>query len=269
MNTQFYTLRALTPLHAGAGDANFGIIDKHVQRDSLTELPTIFASSVKGSLRQLCTTSTGISDDAVTTIFGSDNAKGSEAGSDTLQQGRYIFYQAKLLALPIRSSHELYYLAVTPPLISELIEDMTLHGIDTALLDDLKRLAGMTGNEARYFSKNHGKIHLEDISASHAGDTAPAHAIFGDRLAVLPVDAFARLAKELPTVARNSLNNGISENLWYEEIVPREARFYLPVTALTEDSELLNGALANANNLVQIGGNATVGFGLCQWEKLQ
>lgn len=268
MNTQFYTLRALTPLHAGAGDANFGIIDKHVQRDSLTELPTIFASSVKGSLRQLCATSAGVSADDVVTIFGSDNAKGSEAGSETLRQGRYIFYQAKLLALPIRSSHELYYLAVTPPLIQELIEDLSLHGSESALKDDLVQLAKMNEDGARYFGRSHGKIHLENVSATHADSRTPAHAIFGDRLAVLPVNDFARLAKELPTVARNSLNNGISENLWYEEIVPREARFYLPITATTEDGELLNGALANVNNLVQIGGNATVGFGLCQWEKL-
>ena len=96
MHTQFYTLRALTPLHAGAGDANFGIIDKHVQRDSLTELPTIFASSIKGSLRQLCEVSAQVGKDTVRTIFGSDNPKG-EAGATTLQQGQYIFYPGKTI----------------------------------------------------------------------------------------------------------------------------------------------------------------------------
>jgi CRISPR-associated protein Cmr4 len=266
--TQFYTLRALTPLHAGAGDANFGIIDKHVQRDNLTELPTIFASSLKGSLRQLSSSMAGVSDQDVTTIFGSDNAKGTQAGSDTLKQGEYIFYQAKLLALPIRSSHELWYLAITPPILRELLDDLEVYGVNSTLKNELEQLANMSVSQATYFGKNHGRIQLEDISAAHGGSSI-ASTLFGDRLAILPVNDFARLAKELPTIARNSLNNGISENLWYEEIVPREARFYFPVTAMAEDGGLLDAAVGKANNLVQIGGNATVGFGLCKWEKLQ
>lgn len=47
--TDTWLIQAISNLHAGKGDADFGIIDKHVQRDPVTGLPVIFASSIKGA----------------------------------------------------------------------------------------------------------------------------------------------------------------------------------------------------------------------------
>lgn len=276
MSTSFYLIRALTNLHAGAGDANFGIIDKHVQRDSLTDLPTIFASSIKGSLRELLSGS--LSAPTVKEIFGSDNKGGDQAGQNSLQQGRYVFYQAKLLALPIRSSHDLFYMATTPYLIQDLLDDLERRGMAEHANEGLRTLAGMARQvfegAPKHFGPADAEIQMEGMSANHAGTTLvmddQLKAAIGSRIVLLHVNDFARLAEELPTVARNSLNNGISVNLWYEEIVPREARFYCPVLDTAPDgagAELDQGLQA-VNGLVQIGGNATVGNGLCEWTKM-
>jgi CRISPR-associated protein Cmr4 len=79
----------------------------------------------------------------------------------------------------------------------------------------------------------------------------------------------ADYVEKLPTVARNYLDNGISQNLWYEEIVPRETRFYFFTSRPDKDDPLANGINSKSiSKLAQIGGNATVGFGLCKLEKL-
>ena len=46
-----YIIRTKTNLHAGSGDTNFGIVDKQVQRDSISNLPIINSSSLKGAIR--------------------------------------------------------------------------------------------------------------------------------------------------------------------------------------------------------------------------
>lgn len=271
-STQFYLIRALTNLHPGAGDANFGIIDKHVQRDPLTGLPTIFASSLKGSLRELLTVN-GIAAADIKNIFGSDNARGTQAGEADLQQGSFIFYAAKLLGLPIRSSHSLYYIATTPALIQELLNDAALFGMDlperTALEELLALESTLVEGKPLYGGNDQGVIQLEDLAAQHKAQLGERLGnMFGPRLALLHINDFQQLAEALPTVARNSLDNGKSINLWYEEIVPRESRFYTAITAMNSQPELLEQGLEQQKHLVQLGGNATVGNGLCQWKNM-
>ena len=47
-----FVLNFQTNLHAGSGDANYGIIDKLVQREPATNRPIIHSSSLKGALRE-------------------------------------------------------------------------------------------------------------------------------------------------------------------------------------------------------------------------
>ena len=43
----------------------------------------------------------------------------------------------------------------------------------------------------------------------------------GKTLYILPEETFKKI--ELPVLARNKLDNGISKNLWYEQVVPHES----------------------------------------------
>ena len=52
MNAIVYKITCVTNLHVGSGEANFDVIDNTVEKDPVTELPTINSSGVKGALRQ-------------------------------------------------------------------------------------------------------------------------------------------------------------------------------------------------------------------------
>ena len=69
---------------------------------------------------------------------------------------------------------------------------------------------------------------------------------------------------KLPVIARNKLENGLSQNLWYEEVVPRYTKFYFIV--LSEDGETLKEfeAEIKKEEWIQIGANASVGYGYCK-----
>ena len=60
---------------------------------------------------------------------------------------------------------------------------------------------------------------------------------------------------DLPVMARNYLEKGISKNLWYEEFVPHGSVFYFSVIC-HDDVENLE-----FSNVVQFGGNASIGCG--------
>lgn len=69
--------------------------------------------------------------------------------------------------------------------------------------------------------------------------------------------------ESLPIIARNKLDNGESKNLWYEQVLPAETALYAII--LTENEKLVK-ALDKA--IVQIGANATIGYGYCEFKKI-
>ena len=65
-------------------------------------------------------------------------------------------------------------------------------------------------------------------------------------------------------MARNCLENGISKNLWYEEIVPHHTTFVFPVVVQNNETDTLKSfKSAIDGQIVQFGGNASIGYGLC------
>ena len=65
----------------------------------------------------------------------------------------------------------------------------------------------------------------------------------------------------LPIIARNVLDNGESKNLWYEQVLPAETVLY---TIIQENGNELKNALNG--KIIQIGANATIGYGYCKFE---
>ena len=101
--------------------------------------------------------------------------------------------------------------------------------------------------------------------------TTHLESILGARIAVFNSVDFKKLCKDLPVIARNSLDNGKSTNLWYEEVVPRESRFIFHITRYVyadDDQDKISNLLTVKKNLIQVGGNATVGYGVSQVTKL-
>lgn len=96
-------LRALTPLHAGAGAA-IGAIDLPIQREKHTNWPMIQAGGVKGVFRDAARLAVdpndpvaANSDADIKTVFGPDTTGANEHG------GAVAITDARILLFPVRS----------------------------------------------------------------------------------------------------------------------------------------------------------------------
>lgn len=227
-------LECLTNMHVGSEDTNYNIIDNEVQRDPITNYPIINASGVKGALRQYFLENEEWQD-KVEIFFGSD-VKGKSS------PGRLKFLNAEMLALAVRASkgEEPYYLITT----------------ETALNRYEKNCRLFLQIEKNRIKKTVTNRMAEGIVLDTAVD------IFGKDVHIMKEENFSQL--ELPVAARNKLENGISKNLWYEEIVPHESLFSFFVLANEKDQKLLEEFKAAVHEkVIQFGGNASIGYGLC------
>ncbi|MCF8245538.1 MAG: type III-B CRISPR module RAMP protein Cmr4 [Saprospiraceae bacterium] len=272
-----FLLIAKTNLHPGAGSESYGVIDNLVQRDPATRLPTIHSTSLKGALREYF--EDGLlakNQKLVDFVFGADTKRGATDPS----AGNYRFFAADLVSIPVRCDKKMF-VNLTCPRIAKQILDMDAaigSGISAAKKAALEKVRGFefpANAKACHFDASiNGSIILEenDTAATKAtlANLGDAQAIFGADLVVAKDEVFRDLTSDLhlPVVARNQLNNGISENLWYEQLLPRETRFWFPVLYKDE-----NG-ISHANfvsdlkaNPVQVGANASVGYGFCSIDK--
>ena len=298
--TNTYLVTAISNMHAGSGDANYGIIDKQVQRDVISELPTINSSSLKGAFRELFAHLTdGDNSPTVRYIFGSDkkesdqNDRGSNAKTTNATKGSYKFHAAHLLVLPVRSDKAPFFRATSPVVLQEFVEnleyfDSELHAQYRQALQFLMDLK--VEAEHPIVFEYDPPLTLEDYQAVAATDEVSTaygqyyntiKELLGDNVALFHHDTFKALCKELPVIARNRLENGQSVNLWYEEVVPRQSRFYtmlvqprkrkepLPDGEGEVEDAIFDEKLAKVSNFVQIGGNASVGYGYAKIQKLE
>lgn len=278
--TDLYILRCLTNLHVGSGNVNYGVIDKEVQRDTITSFPVIHSSGLKGAFREYLAwlknsndSKKGNINDSVIRIFG--NEKKSEDSPGKLSPGSHTFFDADLLVLPVRSNVRPFFRAISPDRLADFLEKANLF-LSVEKQNELgKQMAVLLEQEAikgtpLVFNHDENNIRIENWQAENKKDIQidSAEKLLGKNIALLHDDDLKMLCGELPVIARNSLDNGISQNLWYEEVVPRECRFYSFLAyAEKEDYKLwdeLNSTGKNFKTLLQVGGNATIGYGLCE-----
>jgi CRISPR-associated protein Cmr4 len=230
-------IECLTNMHVGSGESNYSIVDNEVERDSVLGDPTIHASGIKGSLREHCERT--LTAEQVKSIFGSDPAVAQKNKEETTP-GNLKFLPAQLLARPLRvSDGERSFILATSQELLDLFENQC-DGLDSAHL----KVEVAKCSEVR---------EVEGIRIStfvNVGGWLCA------RLNSLKNQA-------LPIVARNQLDdNGISKNLWYEEIVPHKSVFYFFVQVEESDKDIFKAFKDSIEkSAVQIGGNASVGYG--------
>jgi len=271
--TYCYEIRLLTNMHVGSGDTNYGIIDKLVQRDLVTGNPSVHASSLKGALREFFTKEKGRdekNDSFILHVFGSDPKE-----KDNLKNGEYRFLSADLFLLPVRSSHQQYYLATSPQIAEGLSEKLEMLNIKSlkmgAALATLSKKE--IGEKPQIFSGVANTL-LEDYSVDLTKTIEPEVAALNtnyDNKLALFGDNFKELAQNLPVIARNQLDNGKSENLWYEEIVPHQSRFitFISIPDNAESNEHFKTFDKElTSSLIQLGANGSIGYGLCKFTKL-
>ncbi len=283
--TDFYCIRPLTNLHVGSGDTNYEIVDNIVQRDPSNSVPVIHSSSLKGAIRQYYRESTGGSDQASkneVAIFGSDTSPRNKNQTD-FSAGSHLFLEARLLVLPVRSDKFQFFRAVCPELVKDMLKSWEYFGFqsDGDLKEAFEYVAGIRVSDTPKVLLAEGELRDFSIENWYFADTvkavdseeqqklAKAEAVFGKNLVVVDIDSFKALCKKLPVIARNQLENGISQNLFYEEVVPRESRFYTFIMSPQENNwmDAKTRLLDLQNKRVQIGANATIGYGQCLFER--
>ena len=227
MNTYVFKITAKTNLHVGnESGGDFTIIDKAIQRDPLTGLPCINSSSLKGAIKEFCVHEAKMSN--VLDLFGSDvdPTTGKIKDKDKTKKGEAIFFDAKLLYLPQQDEQNLFHYVTSDDVIN--------------MLNERVKLFNPNFNYAKPTNYNGKMVKTEN-----------------DKLSALCSD------DNLPIIARNVLENGESKNLWYEQVLPAETVLY---TIIQEKGEDLKNALTQEGKLVQIGANATIGYGYCKFE---
>ena len=266
MRNDLYTITTLSNLHVGSGEINFDIIDNQVQRDAITGLPTIHSSSLKGALREASGESK-----YTQYIFGADN-KAKEA-----QAGAFHFFEASLLARPVRSNKKPYFMATSVGVIENFLtflEDFEI-SIDEKLKSELEALSKVKVQEGKtLIFETLDNVILEDFEAGVNGLTVSALEPFlGKNLALFADADFKALS--LPVLARNYLEDGASKNLWYEEVVPKKSKFYFAIAKPTNLDEADKKEKLDAfekrfdsSTHVQFGANKSIGYGYSKVEKV-
>ena len=250
MNTKFYKIQCITNLYVGSGDINYSIVDNQVEKDAVTGLPVIHASGIKGALRDVVEKE---NNELAKKIFGS---KGQQ---DQTNEGSHKFFDALLLARPMRvsgSDRTASILVTTLAALNLFIERINLLNCNTYGINPIAEI-DFAGNA--FLTNSKEKILIEGDATGLLPEAIEKELL---KIKNIIGDTFAIAASfdgyDLPVVARNRLENKKSENLWYEEVVPHGSVLYFAVISPDDDVDC---AKLTIPEIVQFGGHSTIGCG--------
>ena len=308
MDKNMYIINALSNMHVGSGDVNFGVIDNLIQRDVITLLPNINSSGLKGAIREFFKNYYNEDNKAefIKSVFGSEpkETDSDEGGTDeekdnnanntgnkskkkkSNQQGAFRFFEANLLSIPVRSNCIPFFMATSIHIVKELLYKADNFGINLGEFEtSLRDLAILSVEKNRPIVFNHNyeykeddnddeRVYIEEHSwksiFKENNQLEMLERFFGAPLILLNDKDFSSVCdnNNLPVIARNNLENGQSQNLWYEQILPRFSKLYFtlikeqPVKPIDDLFEIFDRNIEN--NVIQIGANATIGYGYCR-----
>ena len=288
-----------TPVHAGTG-TSLSIVDLPIQRERITGLPIVQASSLKGVLRAetlsiLKRKGEQNAEEKVKVLFGPE----PKPGQASEHAGCVSPHDARLLLFPIRSLVGVFAWATCPFVLERFKREMIAAGfqIGWQVPNPANRQQALVAESSEIIVE--ATVVLEEF-AFKAQPSAEAKNIaewlvknafpqseeykpFRDwlpkRFVILPYDAFRdftqlateviariRLKPETKTVAEGAL--------WTEEHLPSETLLYAPVfvskplapnaneLGLTDSDAVLQALRDLQLDRLQIGGDETVGRGI-------
>lgn len=274
MNTLY--LHALSPVHAGTGQASAAIVDLPVAREKATNWPMIPGTTIKGVCRD------EVTDVALRNrLFGIEDRRAEDGTELPGNPGSLQFGDARLLCFPVRSWVGVFAYVTCPLALKRLLRDSTALGAPKPFNGDIPTLDTENGillppNSA--LSEN-GAVWLQDLSFTETV-SATAEVIaqgiataafpadetddFLKRFAIVPDDTFNFLTETATEVtAHIKLQDDTKTvqrgGLWYVESVPAEALFTVFLGGT--DFPISNGTV------LQFGGDANTGRGLCRVQR--
>ena len=284
MQARMLFLHALSPLHVGTGQG-VGVIDLPVAREKGTGIPIVPGSSLKGVLRSL------VEDENLRKkVFGPDTTAAYE------HAGSVQFGDLHLLSLPVRSLRGTFAWVTSPFLLQRFVRDMawvrdglTLPQIPLLNDEDVCLVPDRPNSALLLKIEDADKTILEDLDLKASTNTTLAQWAATLAPKIFPQDStWQNLFKErvclvhdnvmrflLDTALEVTVRIRLDEQtktvqtgaLWYEEALPAETLMaglvvVSPVKAI--DQEIQTVLQQVTQKPLQLGGNATVGRGLCQ-----
>ncbi|MBC6403478.1 MAG: type III-B CRISPR module RAMP protein Cmr4 [Hyphomonadaceae bacterium] len=282
--TTFMFVHCLTAIHPGSGTA-LGVVDLPVQRERHTQWPTIPGSTLKGVLRA----SNGAeAEDWVQTVFGpATHHADDHAGALTISD-------ARVLAFPVRSLKGVFAWISCPSVLDRLQRDLKIMRCrDDRLSSDKWKGVGdnavLCAEDSPLLIEGDGML-LEEFDFKRTGaapdvanwvaenavvDTATAVRV-RSHFAIVHDDAFGHFVRHATEVSARIALDADTRTvkpgaLFWEEHLPPETLFYALVTSSdsrrkgdsTRADEVLERLRTTLPGMLQIGGNATLGKGLC------
>jgi CRISPR-associated protein Cmr4 len=279
-----FFIHAQTSLHPGSGTAP-GTVDLPVQRERHTQWPLIPGSTLKGILRDACRRAGGNNGDLFA-AFGPETAQADK------HAGALSLTDARILAFPVRSLKGVFAWVTCPGVLERLVRDVSLAQVEPPPLPDPppKDKALCLQNSPLLVDNN--KLVLEEFEFERSGDADGAAQWIagqafdaGDRFTperfkthfvVLHDDDFTHFVRHATEVVarvgldyeRKTVKRGA---LFYEEFLPAETLFYSVVLANPSRREghskpardILAYLHGNMPQILQIGGDETIGKGIC------
>jgi len=282
MKAKLLFLHALSPLHAGTGQG-VGVIDLPIAREKGTDIPIVPGSSVKGVLRTACE-----DENIRKKVFGPETGNASE------HAGSVQFTDQRLLCLPVRSLAGVFAWVTSPFLLQRFKRDteiagggapqgipgvsneedclvsndetvltLPVAGVDRIVLEDVL-FVPQTSEAIHTWAQWLGKYLFKHDEGWQQAFIRRFCVVHDDVLSYLldvgmEVTARIRIDDEKKTVARGAL--------WYEESLPAESimaglMVIDPIKAT--EGEVMRTIKEIVAQPLQVGGNATVGRGLCR-----
>ena len=274
MESKFYGLKCITNLFVGNGDNSYGIIDNQVEKDPILETPIIPSTSLKGSLRDFFENNSD-NNIKITEIFGSDAKETKNTNS-----GSYSFFTAQLLFRSMRVSdgNFTYCLVTTVDLLEKMVQMISdLNGdLPCDMQEAIKKVKEKINNLKDKYGISNKDISVEGYNLENCekevNKVVDLLNIFekfnlknGVPIVILKPEIFKEI--DLPIVARNQLEDGLSNNLWYEEIVPHESIFYFAIMYPDNNDSFKKFDEELRSNIIRFGGGASIGYGYCKIEE--
>ncbi len=281
MNAKLMFVHALSPLQSGCGQG-VGTIDLPITREKATGIPYLPGSSLKGVLRASCR-----DEKMRKTIFGPDTTSAAE------HAGAVQFSDQRLILMPIRSLAGTFSWVVSPYVLRLLVRDWQ-HVHPGATLPEVPSLdkKKCLVPQGSPLVSGQGRLVLEEIDLVPQEKSDPAQKwaqwlgerifqddsewqeLFAKHFAIIHDDVMSFFRENATEViARTRLEDTTKTvadgGLWYEEALPAESILAglivaNPVIRDKSSDELLEAVKKLAQRPLQLGGNATIGRGLCR-----
>ena len=289
----FY-IHTVSPMHVGSG-SDLGVVDMPIQREGHTSFPKIESSSLKGSIREAFEMRGRTDLDILLKTymsFGYDETNAPSAverafpnKKDREFAGALGFSDARILLFPVKSAKGIFAWITSPMVLNKFIKDLKI----TDNEQTFTIVENSISNDSKINIDNNSVI-LEEyqINITKKDDTQTITEFLSteldnyeikEKLIILSDDDFkdfVTLSTEVITRTKIDNATGTVKDgaLFTEEYLPSETVMYSLALAspvmtrvtqiqnLSSEDEVMNFFSSTVPDIMQIGGNATIGKGI-------